>query len=111
VIYATLGADMRVLPSFMILALVAVLLVPILYARRRGLHRLARFLGLSLVTLATVAVASSVFRLVVLLPAEQTAQEALLNSGLVWRGRKRRAKAPLKMQRHLLNGIIRVEER
>jgi len=45
VIYATLGADMRVLPSFMILALVAVLLVPILYARRRGLHRLARFLG------------------------------------------------------------------
>jgi uncharacterized membrane protein len=84
VIYATLGADMRVLPSFMILTLVAVLLVPILYARRRGLHRLARFLGLSLVTLATVAVASSVFRLVVLLPAEQTPQQALLNSGLIW---------------------------
>lgn len=68
----------------MILVLVVVLLVPILYARQRGLHALARFLGLSLVTLATVAVASSVFRLVVLLPTEQTPQQALLNSGLVW---------------------------
>jgi hypothetical protein len=68
----------------MVLALVAVLLVPILYARQQGLHALARFLGLSLVTLSTVAVASSVFRLVVLLPVEQAPQQALLNSGLVW---------------------------
>jgi uncharacterized membrane protein len=84
VIYATLAEDMRALPPFMILVLVTVLLVPIFYARRRGLHTLARFLGLSLVTLATVAMASSVFRLVVLLPTEQTPQQALLNSGLVW---------------------------
>jgi uncharacterized membrane protein len=82
VIYATPAGDLRVLPPFMVL--VAVLLVPILYARRRGLHTLARFLGISLVSLATVAVASSVFRLVVLLPTQQTPQQALLNSGLVW---------------------------
>jgi uncharacterized membrane protein len=84
VIYATLAGDLRVRPSFMVLALVVVLLVPILYTRQQGLRSLGRFLGLGLVFLATVAVASSVFRLVVLLDVEQTPQEALLNSVLVW---------------------------
>lgn len=68
----------------MFLALVLVLLVPIFYTRRRGLHALARFLGWGLVTLSTAVVASSVFRLVVTLPVEQTPSQALLNSGLVW---------------------------
>ncbi len=68
----------------MLLALVLVVLVPIFYARRRGLYVLARFLGWGLVTLSTAVVAASVFRLVVALPVEQTPSQALLNSGLVW---------------------------
>jgi uncharacterized membrane protein len=83
-VHATLTYDIRVLPPFMFLTLVLVLLVPIFYARRRGLHALARFLGWGLVTFSTAVVASSVFRLVVALGVEQTPSQALLNSGLVW---------------------------
>jgi uncharacterized membrane protein len=68
----------------MLLALVLVLSVPLFYARRRRLHALARFLGWGLVTLSTAVVASSVVRLVVALPVEQTPTQALYNSGLVW---------------------------
>jgi membrane protein CcdC involved in cytochrome C biogenesis len=51
---ATLDDDIRVLPPFMLLALVLVLLVPIFfYVRRRSMHALARFLGWGLVTLST----------------------------------------------------------
>jgi uncharacterized membrane protein len=82
--HATLRDDIRVLSPFMFLLLVLVMLVPIFYARQRGLRRLARFLGWGLVTLSTVVVASSVIRLVVALPVEQTPSQALLNSGLVW---------------------------
>src|SRR5919202_1534525 len=82
--HATLEDDIRVLPPFMFLLLVLVMLVPIFYARQRGLRALARFLGWGLVTLSTVVVASSVVRLVVALPVEQTPGQALLNSGLVW---------------------------
>jgi hypothetical protein len=83
-VHATLDDDIAVLPPLMLLALVLVVLVPIFYARRRGLYVLARFLGWGLVTLSTAVVAASVFRLVVALPVEQTASQALLNSGLVW---------------------------
>jgi hypothetical protein len=83
-VHATLDDDIAVLPPLMLLALVLVLLVPIFYARKRGLYALARFLGWGLVTLSTTVVAASVFRLVVALPIEQTASQALLNSGLVW---------------------------
>ena len=82
--HATLEDDIRVLPPFMFLLLVLVMLVPIFYARQRGLRALARFLGWGLVTLSTVVVASSVVRLIVALPVEQTPGQALLNSGLVW---------------------------
>ena len=83
-VHATLDDDIAVLPPLMLLALVLVVLVPIFYARRRGLYVLARFLGWGLVTLSTAVVAASVFRLVVALPVEQTPSQALLNSGLVW---------------------------
>ena len=83
-VHATLDENISVLPPLMLLALVVVLLVPIFYARRRGLHVLASFLGWGLVVLATAVVASGVFRLVIALPVEQTPTQALLNSGLVW---------------------------
>jgi hypothetical protein len=83
-VHATLDDDIAVLPPLMLLALVLVVLVPIFYARRRGLYVLARFLGWGLVTLSTAVVAASVFRLVVALPVEQTPSQALLNSELVW---------------------------
>jgi uncharacterized membrane protein len=82
--HATMEDDIRVLPPFMFLLLVLVMLVPIFYARQRGFRALARFLGWGLVTLSTIVVASSVIRLVVALPVEQTPSQALLNSGLVW---------------------------
>jgi uncharacterized membrane protein len=83
-VHTTLEGDIRVLPPFMLLALVLVPLVPLFYARQRSLHALARFLGWGLVTLSMAVVASSVFRLVVALPVEQTPSQALYNSGLVW---------------------------
>src|SRR5919199_1223726 len=83
-VHVMLEDDIKVLPPFMFLALVLVLLVPIFYARQRGLHALARFLGWGLVTLSTAVVASSVVRLVAALPIEQTPTQALYNSGLVW---------------------------
>src|SRR5919199_1898340 len=83
-VHATLTADIAVLPPLMLLALVLVVLVPIFYARRRGLYVLARFLGWGLVTISRAVVAASAFRLVVALPVEQAPAQALLNSGLVW---------------------------
>ncbi|HZG63559.1 MAG TPA: DUF1345 domain-containing protein [Rubrobacteraceae bacterium] len=83
-VHATLDDEIAVLPPLMLLALVLVVLVPIFYARRRGLYVLARFLGWGLLTISTAVVAASVFRLVVALPIEQTPSQALLNSGLVW---------------------------
>src|ERR687884_1903980 len=83
-VHVMIDDDIKVLPPFMLLALVLLLLVPIFYARGRGLHALARFLGWGLVTLSTAVVASSVVRLVAALPVEQTPTQALFNSGLVW---------------------------
>ena len=83
-VHVIIDEDIKALPPFMLLALVLLLLVPIFYARGRGLHALARFLGWGLVTFSTAVVATSVVRLVVALPVEQTPTEALYNSGLVW---------------------------
>ena len=83
-VHVMLDYDIKVLPPFMLLALMLVVLVPIFYTRRRGLHALARLLGWGLVTLSTAVVASSVVRLVIALPIEQTPTQALYNSGLVW---------------------------
>jgi uncharacterized membrane protein len=83
-VHVMLEDYIRVLPPFMFVALVLMLLVPIFYARQRGLHALARFLGWGLVTLSTAVVASSMVRLVVALPVEQTPAPARYNSGPVW---------------------------
>jgi uncharacterized membrane protein len=83
-LYAMFSEDLRILPPFMLFVLVVVVLMPLLYAHRRGLHVASHLLGLSLVALATVAIAASVFLLAVSLPHQQTPTEALLNSGLIW---------------------------
>jgi hypothetical protein len=64
---------------------VGVLIVPILYAQLRGRHHLSHLLGLALVGLATVAVGTSVFLLVIVLSTQPiTPLTALRDAGLMW---------------------------
>jgi uncharacterized membrane protein len=84
-IYATLSERLTVGPPALLLGLVAVLLVPLMSAHRRGNHRLARWLALGLTTLVTLAVAASVLFLLTLLPARGTSASALLvDAALIW---------------------------
>ena len=85
VVYAVLREDLRVAPSFLLLVLVAVLLVPLFYAQLRGRHHLSHLVGLGLVTLATVAVGISVLLLVITLSTQPvTPLTALRDAGLIW---------------------------
>jgi uncharacterized membrane protein len=85
VVYAVLREDLRVAPSFLVLVLVAVLLVPLFYAQLRGRHRLSRLMGLTLSTLATAAVGTSVVLLVIFLSTQPVAPAtALRDAGLIW---------------------------
>jgi uncharacterized membrane protein len=85
VVYAVLREDLRVAPSFLLLVLVAVLLVPLFYAQLRGRHHLSHLLGLALSTLATAAVGTSVFLLVIFLSTQPVAPAtALRDAGLIW---------------------------
>ncbi|HZB84368.1 MAG TPA: hypothetical protein VE288_16145 [Rubrobacteraceae bacterium] len=83
--YAVLREDLRVAPSFVLLVLVAVLLVPLFYAQLRGRHHLSHLLGLTLTTLATAAVGTSVVLLVVFLSTQPVPPPtALRDAGLIW---------------------------
>ena len=85
VVYSVLREDLRVAPSFLLLVLVAVLLVPLFYAQLRGRHHLSHLVGLGLVTLATVAVGISVLLLVITLSTQPvTPLTALRDAGLIW---------------------------
>ena len=85
VVYAVLREDLRVAPSFLLLVLVAVLLVPLFYAELRGRHHMSHLLGLALATLATVAVGTSVLLLVVVLSTQAVPPAtALRDAGLIW---------------------------
>jgi hypothetical protein len=85
VVYAVLREDLRVAPSFLLLVLLAVLLVPTFYAQLRGRHHISHLLGLALVTLATIAVGTSVILLVVFLSTQPVAPAtALRDAGLIW---------------------------
>ena len=85
VVYAVLREDLRVAPSFLLLVLVAVLLVPLFYAQLRGRQHLSHLLGLTLTTLATAAVGTSVVLLVVFLSTQPVAPAtALRDAGLIW---------------------------
>lgn len=65
VVYTVLRDDLRVAPSFLLLVLVAVLIVPIFYAQLRGRHHLSHLLGLALAILAMAAVGTSILLLVI----------------------------------------------
>jgi uncharacterized membrane protein len=85
VVYAVLRDDLRVAPSFLLLVLVAVLIVPIFYAQLRSRHHLSHLLGLALAILATAAVGTSILLLVIDLstrPVEPAT--ALRDAGLIW---------------------------
>jgi uncharacterized membrane protein len=85
VVYAMLREDLRVAPSYLLLVLVAVLLVPLFYAELRGHHHLSHMLGLALTTLATIAVGTSMLLLVVVLSTQPIAPgTALRDAGLIW---------------------------
>src|SRR5919202_4814741 len=85
VVYAVLREDLTLAPSFLLLVLVAVLLVPLFYAQVRGRHHLSHLVGLGLVTLATVAVGISLLLLVITLSTQPvTPLTALRDAGLVW---------------------------
>ena len=64
-VYAVLREDLRIAPSFLLLVLVAALLVPTLYAQLRGRHHMSHLAGLASVTIATLAVGTSVILLVI----------------------------------------------
>jgi uncharacterized membrane protein len=85
VVYAVLKEDLRIVPSFLLLVLMAVLLVPVLYAQLRGRHHMSHLLGLAAVTLATLAVGTSVILLVVVLSTQPIEPAtALRDAGLIW---------------------------
>ena len=84
-VFAVLREDLKVAPSFLLLVLVAVLLVPLFYAQLRGRHHLSHLPGLALVGLATIAVGTSVFLLVIFLSTQPVAPgTALRDAGLIW---------------------------
>ena len=64
VLYAVLSDGLTLGPRAFLLALVAVLLVPLMTAHLRGSHRLARGLGFGVIGLVTVALVVSGFLLV-----------------------------------------------
>lgn len=85
VVYDVLREDLQVAPSVLLLVLVAVLLVPLYYAQVRGHHHLSHLLGLALSTLATAAVGTSVFLLVIFLSTQPVPPAtALRDAGLIW---------------------------
>ena len=84
-LYAVISGTLTFGPRAFLLALVAVLLVPLLSAHQQGRHRLARLLGLGLVSVVTVAVVVSVFLLISSLLSGQTPpQKLLLDAALLW---------------------------
>ncbi len=84
-LYAVISGTLTFGPRAFLLALVSVLLVPLVSAHQQGRHRLARFLGLGLVSLVTVAVVVSVFLLISSSLSGRTPAPALLqDAALLW---------------------------
>jgi hypothetical protein len=84
-LYAVISDGLTLGPRAFLLGLVAVLLVPLMSAHLRGSHRLARWLGLGVVGLVTVAVVASAFLLVSSSLNGGTSAPALLrDAALLW---------------------------
>lgn len=75
-----LPAPLSVGPDWLLLAVVAVLLVPTIWARRSGAHGLNQILGYALVGVVTADMAWSLGRLVAALPTHREPPGALLRS-------------------------------
>lgn len=83
--YAAISDDLTLGPRILLLGLVALLLVPLISARARGRHHLARWLALALIVTVTVAVAASVLFLVSLVPGSGVPTPSLLrDAALLW---------------------------
>ncbi len=84
-LYGVLSDGLTVGPRAFLLGLVAVLLVPLLTAHLRGSRHLARWFGLGVVGLVTVAVVASTFLLISSSLSGRTAAPALLrDAALLW---------------------------
>jgi hypothetical protein len=84
-LYAVLSDDLTIGPRSFVLALVAVLLVPVMSAHLRGRHGLARWFGLGVVGLIMVVLVISAFLLVSSALSRGTSPPALLrDAALLW---------------------------
>jgi uncharacterized membrane protein len=84
-LYAVISGTLTFGPRAFLLGLVSVLLVPLMSAHQQGRHRLARLLGLGLVSLVTVAVVVSVFLLISSSFGGETPAPTLLqDAALLW---------------------------
>jgi hypothetical protein len=84
-LYGVLSDGLTLGPRAFLLALVAVLLVPLLTAHLRGRHRPARGFGFGVIGLVTVAVVASVFLLVSSSLGGGTSAPVLLqDAALLW---------------------------
>jgi uncharacterized membrane protein len=84
-LYTVISGTLTFGPRTFLLALVTVLLVPLLSAYQQGRHRLARLIGLGLISLVTVVVVVSVFLLISSTFSGQTPAPALLqDAALLW---------------------------
>ena len=84
-LYAVLSEGLTLGPRAFLLGLVAVLLVPLMSAHLRGSHRLARWFGLGMVGIVTVAVVVSAFSLVsTALGRGMSAPALLRDAALLW---------------------------
>jgi uncharacterized membrane protein len=84
-LYAVISDALTFGPRAFLLALVSVILIPLVSAHQQGRHRLARGLGLGLVSLVTIAVVVSVFLLISSSSSGETPAPTLLqDAALLW---------------------------
>ena len=84
VVYSVLADDLRIAPAYMLLVLMGIMLIPGVYAQVRRQYRLSHLVGLGLVSVATLAVGSSVALFVTHLPVRVTPEILLRDAGLIW---------------------------
>ncbi|MGI8554606.1 MAG: hypothetical protein ACR2PL_28010 [Dehalococcoidia bacterium] len=83
--YLLVPDRLRIGPSWLLLAAVIVLLIPLFLARWRGYHDLTHWLGRSATALVTLAVAISAVFLVARLPgSKMSGSELLHEAALIW---------------------------
>jgi hypothetical protein len=80
-IYMALPKELIVGPTWLLPALVVVLLVPTVFAHRTGRHSLNHFLGIAICAIITFGLIASVVLLVITVPGGKEPALALLRSG------------------------------